>query len=76
MCVPQLLSSVHEMDCLREKNISCAWPFWCSELSGIDQMATVQRESVLDVRGKVQFLESGGKIIDTNDSLSNPDYPL
>ncbi len=71
MCVPQLLSSVHEMDGLREENCFCVWSFWCSELCSVDQTVTVQRGSVLDVRvqsdftspfahsGSVQFLETG-----------------
>ncbi len=63
---------------------ACLLSFCCSELCSVDQTATVQRESVLDVRvqsdfsslfalsGRVQFLESGEGC--TNDSLSSPDY--
>ncbi len=46
LCVPRLLSSVHEMDCLREETVPA--PF---ELCSVDQTVTVQRGSVLDVRG-------------------------
>ncbi len=37
---------------------SCAWPFWCSEFCSIDQTITVQRGSVLDVRGPEWFSQS------------------
>ncbi len=33
------------------RNCSCVWSFWCSELCSVDQTVTVQRGSVLDVRG-------------------------
>ncbi len=71
---------------LEGRNRSCVWPFWCSELCSINQTVTVQRGSVLGVRGPewffspfahsgwVQFLESGEGC--TNDSLSSPDCPL
>ncbi len=36
-------------------NCFCVWPFWCSELCSVDQTATVQRGSVLDVRGPEWF---------------------
>ncbi len=66
LCVPRLMSSVHE-----ERNCFCVWSFWCSELCSVDQTVTVQRGSVLDERvqsdfsspfahsGRVQFLETG-----------------
>ncbi len=37
---------------------SCAWPFWCSEFCSVDQTITVQRGSVLDVRGPEWFIQS------------------
>ncbi len=77
LCVPCLMSSVHEMDCLEKETILV--------LRGrsVDQTVIVQRGSVLDVRGPewfsspfshsgwVQFLESREGC--TNDSLSSPD---
>ncbi len=33
------------------RNCSCVWSFWCSELCSVDQTVTVQRGSVLDVKG-------------------------
>ncbi len=36
---------------LEGRNCACAWPFWCSELCSVDQTVTVQRGSVLYVRG-------------------------
>ncbi len=38
------------------RNCSCVSSFWCSELCSVDQMVTVQRGSVLDVRGPEGFL--------------------
>ncbi len=38
-------------------NCSCVWSFWCSELCSVDQMVTVQRGSVLDVRGPEWFCQ-------------------
>ncbi len=32
------------------RNCFCVWSFWCSELCSVDQTATVQRGSVLDMR--------------------------
>ncbi len=40
------------------RNCSCVWPFWCSEIWSIDQTATVQRGSVLDVRGPEWFCQT------------------
>ncbi len=39
------------------KRCSCVWSFWCSELCSVDQMVTVQRGSVLDVRGPEWFCQ-------------------
>ncbi len=36
---------------LEGRNCFCVWSFWCSELCSVDQTVTVQRRSVLDVRG-------------------------
>ncbi len=51
------MTSVHEMDCLGGRNCSFVWSFWCSELCSVDQMAAVQRGSVLDVRGPEWFCQ-------------------
>ncbi len=40
---------------LEGRNCSCVWLFWCSELYSVDQTVTVQRGSVLDVRGPEWF---------------------
>ncbi len=76
LCVPYLMSSVHEMDCLEKINCSCVWPFWCSVLCSVDQMWVwgVQRDFAISFAhsGWVQFLASGEGC--TNDSLSSPDY--
>jgi len=40
---------------LEGRNCSCVWLFWCSELCKVDQTVTVQRGSVLDVRGPEWF---------------------
>ncbi len=37
------------------RNCSCVWSFWCSELCSVDQTVTVQRGSVLNVRGPEWF---------------------
>ncbi len=42
---------------LGERNCSCVWSFWCSELCSIDQTVTVQRGSVLDLRGPEWFYQ-------------------
>ncbi len=42
---------------LEGRNCSCVWSFWCSELCSVDQMVTVQRGSVLDVRGPQWFCQ-------------------
>ncbi len=39
------------------RNCFCVWSFWCSELCIVDQTATVQRGSVLDVRGPEGFCQ-------------------
>ncbi len=39
------------------RNCSCVWSFWCSELCSVNQMAAVQRGSVLDVRGPEWFCQ-------------------
>ncbi len=44
-----LMSSVHEMDCLREETVSVSGR--SGDLVSVDQTVTVQRGSVLDVRG-------------------------
>ncbi len=41
---------------LEGRNCSCVWTFWCSDLCSLDQTVTVQRGSVLDVRGPEGFL--------------------
>ncbi len=48
LCVPRLVSSVHEMDCLGKETVSVSGR---SGAQSFDQMVTVQRGSVLDVRG-------------------------
>ncbi len=40
---------------LGQRNCFCVWSFWCSEPCSIDQTVTVQRVSVLDVRGPEGF---------------------
>ncbi len=50
LCVPCLVSSVHGMDCLRERNCSCLVVLVLRAQS-VDQTVTAQRGSVLDVRG-------------------------
>ncbi len=57
------------------RNCSCVWSFWCSELCSVDQAVTVQRESVLGVRGQSDFAqfqwyvkdlcEDGGQLVST-----------
>ncbi len=42
---------------LGERNCFCVWSFWCSELCSVDQTVTVQRGSVLDVRGPEWFFQ-------------------
>ncbi len=42
---------------LEGRNCSCAWLFLCSDLCNVNQMATVQRGSVLDVRGPAWFCQ-------------------
>ncbi len=42
---------------LGERNCSCVWSFWCSELCSVNQTVTVQRGSVLDVRGPEWFYQ-------------------
>ncbi len=42
---------------LEGRNCSCVWPFWCSELCSLDQMVTVQRGSVIDVRDPEWFCQ-------------------
>ncbi len=49
------MSSVHEMDCLREETVPVSGHFWCSELCSVDQKVTVQRGSVLDVGVQSDF---------------------
>ncbi len=39
------------------RNCSCVWSFWFSELCSVDQAVTVQRGSVLDVRGPEWFCQ-------------------
>ncbi len=39
------------------RNCFCVWSFWCSELCIVDQTATAQRGSVLDVRGPEGFCQ-------------------
>ncbi len=39
------------------RNCFCVWSFWCSALCSVDQMVTVQRGSVLDVRGPEWFYQ-------------------
>ncbi len=51
LCVPRLLSSDHEMDCLREETVPVPGRSGAQCSGSIDQTATVQRVSVLDVRG-------------------------
>ncbi len=40
------------------RNCFCVWSFWCSELCSVDQTVTVQRGSVLDVKGPEWFCQS------------------
>ncbi len=59
LCVPRLMSSVHEMECLGKETVSVSG---CSGSSGtqngsIDQTVTVQRRSVLDVRNQEWFCQ-------------------
>ncbi len=42
---------------LEGRNCSCVWSFWYSELCSIGQTVTVQRGSVLDVRGPEWFCQ-------------------
>ncbi len=42
---------------LEGRNCFCVWLLWCSELCSVDQTATVQRRSVLDVRGPEWFCQ-------------------
>ncbi len=57
LCVPRLMSSVHEMYCLGKETYVCVWPFWCSELCSVDQMVIVQRWSVLDEKRPEWFFQ-------------------
>lgn len=41
----------------RGRNCSDVWSFWCSVLCSINQMATVQRRGVMDVRGPEWFCQ-------------------
>ncbi len=51
MCVPQLLSSVHEMDCLREKNVSVPGRSGAQSSVASTRQQQFNKEDVLDVRG-------------------------
>ncbi len=42
---------------LEGRNSFCVWLIWCSELCSVDQTVTVQRGSVLDVRGPEWFCQ-------------------
>ncbi len=57
LCVPRLMSSVHEMDCLREETVSVSGRSGAQSSVAFDQMVTVQRGSVLDVRGPEWFYQ-------------------
>ncbi len=49
------MSSVHDDGLPEGRNCFCVWSVWCSELCSVDQMVTVQRGSVLDVRVQSDF---------------------
>ncbi len=49
LCVPFLMSSVHEMDCLGEETVSVSGHSGAQ--SSVSSTRTNQRGSVLDVRG-------------------------
>ncbi len=51
LCVPHLISSVHEMDCLGKEIVSVSDRSSAQSSVAVDQTVTVQRGSVLDVRG-------------------------
>ncbi len=51
LCVPCLISSVHEMGCLGKETVSVSGHSGAQELCNVVQTVTVQRGSVLDVRG-------------------------
>ncbi len=51
MCVTRLMSSVHEMDCLREETVPVSGRSGAQSSVASYQTVTVQRGSVLDVRG-------------------------
>ncbi len=56
MWVPQLLSGVHEMDCLREETVPVSGRSGAQ--SSVASTRTVQRGSVLDVRVQSDFVSS------------------
>ncbi len=51
LCVPCLISSIHVMYCLGKETVSVSGRSGAQELCNVVQTVTVQRGSVLDVRG-------------------------
>ncbi len=85
LCVPRLMPSVHEMDCLREETVPVSGRSGAQSSVTLTRRVTVQRGSVLDVRGPEWFCQPFFSLwISTvlgdwegcsNDSLSSPDFP-
>ncbi len=69
LCVPRLISSVREMDCLREEIVSVSDRSSAQSSEHRPDGNSSKRECA----GCIQLLESGEGC--TNDSLSCPDFP-
>ncbi len=83
LCVPCLISSVHEMDCLREETVSVSG---CSGAQSSEPDGKSSKRECAGCKGSRVILPAllltldkysswtVGRVTSTNDSLSSPDY--